>query len=343
MSNKPLLSVIMPVYNAEKWVAESIQSILNQDYNNLELICIDDGSSDNSVEIIKRFQINDNRVKLFEQKNSGVCSARNLGIENAKGDYIAFIDADDIALKNMYSCLINLLEKEQSDISFCAFTRFFPSGKQLTTTEYSFDRLKNNPQDIKYFLYTTPSVINENIIKTKDIHGSCCRSIFKKNIIVQNSIRFTKGITFAEDQVFMLEYLLYCNKISYTDKSFLMYRANTKRWVYRDYYDSHMRLLDRQLFLLDKNKYYSKGEKRKISAYLKYSIYMMITNDELMFKENADDIIKNYDVKLKKMLTLRGLIEKLKVNKDYKKLVLFILLKLKQYKLVVKLFPNKKY
>ena len=90
-----LISIIIPIYNAEKYIERCINSLKNQTYKNIEIICINDGSTDNSLNILKRIAITDNRITIIEQENKGVSVARNKGIESAKGKYIMFLDADD--------------------------------------------------------------------------------------------------------------------------------------------------------------------------------------------------------------------------------------------------------
>ena len=119
--SKKLISVIVPVYNSEKYVNRCIDSILNQTYENLEVILIDDGSSDGSLKICESWAEKDNRIKILKQKNSGVSSARNLGIENASGDYVAFVDNDDWLRPEMYETMLSLAEKEKSDVTVCKF------------------------------------------------------------------------------------------------------------------------------------------------------------------------------------------------------------------------------
>src|SRR5690606_18531829 len=94
-NSNPLISIVVPVYNSEKYLPECIESILNQNYANIELIIVNDGSTDNSLSIAEKFSENDSRIKILSQRNSGVSAARNLGISIAQGDYIGFVDSDD--------------------------------------------------------------------------------------------------------------------------------------------------------------------------------------------------------------------------------------------------------
>ena len=108
MAMSALISVVVPVYNAEKYLDKCIQSIINQKYSNLEIILVDDGSKDNSLELCKKYAESDKRIKVIHKENEGVSTARNSGIEVASGDFIAFIDSDDYIDENMY---FNMMQK----------------------------------------------------------------------------------------------------------------------------------------------------------------------------------------------------------------------------------------
>ena len=128
-----MVSVIIPSYNREKTIERAVMSVLNQTYKDLELIVVDDCSKDNTVEVLK--SIKDDRFKIIElEKNSGACVARNVGVENAQGDYIAFQDSDDEWLLDKLEKQMAIFEKEKVDLVFCAFNRF-GLGEDLTYPE----------------------------------------------------------------------------------------------------------------------------------------------------------------------------------------------------------------
>lgn len=128
-----MVSVIIPAYNREKTIERAVMSVLNQTYKDLELIVVDDCSKDNTVEVLK--SIKDDRLKIIRlEKNSGACVARNVGIENAQGDYIAFQDSDDEWLLDKLEKQMAIFEKEKVDLVFCAFNRF-GLGEDLTYPE----------------------------------------------------------------------------------------------------------------------------------------------------------------------------------------------------------------
>ncbi len=342
---KDLLSVIIPIYNAEQWLGETLDSLCRQIYENIEIICVDDGSSDNSTAVVEKYQERNKRIRLIKQENSGVSQTRNRGIAEAKGKYIAFLDADDLVTETAYADMIDLLESEQSDIVFGRFMRFWPNGKKQYAMEESFLNLVRNPQDIKYFLYSTDSRVEGDKLYTLDIHGSVCRSVFKAEIIQAHTVAFHSELKFAEDQIFVLEYLLHCQKVSFLPQLVIEYRGWTKPWTYKSMYDNMMSLCDYQCAVLEKNTYYTKKQMRSLMGYCRYSAYLAIINAELMFRKDAPAALKEY-YKNKKFASLNSFYDfwqKQKQKKDIKRIFLFILLKLRLFDLVMRLYPNKKY
>ena len=120
-TNKPLISVIVPIYNCARYLPQCIESILAQTYTNLEIILVDDGSTDNSRKICNDYAAMDLRIKVIHQANAGVSVARNIGLKWARGEYIGFVDADDYIAKDMYEYLYSLIFKYQTKISICNY------------------------------------------------------------------------------------------------------------------------------------------------------------------------------------------------------------------------------
>ena len=117
MQNNPLISVIIPAYNVEKYINRCIESIIYQDYKNIEVIIINDGSTDNTREICEQYIKQDKRIRLINTENRGAGSARNTGIENANGKYFSFIDADDFICEHYYSRLYEMIKNTKADIA----------------------------------------------------------------------------------------------------------------------------------------------------------------------------------------------------------------------------------
>ena len=127
----PLFTVVVPVYNVEKYLEKCISSIIGQTYSNIEIILVDDGSTDNSSAMCDRYAEEDSRVTVIHQKNTGVSAARNTGIENANGEYIAFIDGDDYISNQMMECLYNRIVSDHSDVAICGYRCVDDMGHEL--------------------------------------------------------------------------------------------------------------------------------------------------------------------------------------------------------------------
>ena len=129
MKNKPLVSIIVPVYNTASSLPNCLNSIIHQTYPNLEIIIINDGSTDRSAEIIKKYAQKDARIKIIAQSNQGLSGARNSGLKKATGDYVTFVDSDDQIEPDMISDLLNALQNTHADIAVCSFKEIYPNGK----------------------------------------------------------------------------------------------------------------------------------------------------------------------------------------------------------------------
>lgn len=203
---EPLISVIIPVYNAEDRLKDSIESVLNQNYKQIELILIDDGSSDNSLNMCKKYTTLDSRVKVYHQKNAGVSTARNHGIDVSTGEYITFVDADDTIKKNTYSLAVsNLINM---DLDMIIYGMSFDYYK-----DYEF--IKNKNLNIDNFIIRSLSKLRDNFFKLYENNylSSVCNKIIKASIIKDNHLHFKTDIFILEDFKFVLELLEYTEHI----------------------------------------------------------------------------------------------------------------------------------
>lgn len=188
----PLISIVVPVYKVEPYLAPCIRSILRQTYRNFELILIDDGSPDECGAICDDFASRDSRIRVIHQDNGGVSCARNRGIDSAQGEWITFIDSDDLVTPN-YLSSFHLRECTEYDIIMQGL-RCFADGKLLSK--------KDQFEDIKAQLSDCLTK------KMTDIRCPFCK-LFRKDIIKEHNIRFPVGMTYGEDSVFYYSYLLH--------------------------------------------------------------------------------------------------------------------------------------
>lgn len=203
-----LISVIVPVYNVDVYLPECINSLMNQEYTNLEIILVDDGSTDDSGKICDEYQKKDERIKVIHKNNAGVSEARNTGIEESSGEYIAFVDSDDYVDNDYIYVLYKTLLKDNSDLSVCNFTK-------LTKKKSNLDK------NYKYYCVDAETAI-DNMFEGNSIQGYIWCKLFKKNII--RKIKFDSNIKVCEDLLFVVEYLKCSTKVSCTSSKLYYYR-----------------------------------------------------------------------------------------------------------------------
>ena len=196
--NDAMVSIIIPVYNVKDYISDCINSICTQTYKNLQIIIIDDGSTDGSSEICRSLAENDKRILYIHQDNNGVSSARNIGLDNAKGKYICFADGDDLLLPN---CVEALIEKASDDNSLI-ISRYQKIDEKKTvickSIEYPEEKINN-----------TDAMDNLLELDSKfGYQGFLWNKLFMNEIIQKNKLRFTKGIIYNEDRLFVFQYLM---------------------------------------------------------------------------------------------------------------------------------------
>lgn len=204
-----LISVIVPVYNVEKYLSQCIKSILNQTYTNLELILVDDGSTDNSGKICDEFSSFDNRVRVIHKINGGLSSARNVGIESAGGDYYSFIDSDDYVENTFLECLYKKIVQENADICECSFFRL---RRNRMIKERLFDYEILDPETAVRRLLATPY---ESFIVIWN-------KLYRKELF--DKIRFPEG-KLHEDEYTTYKLIYESNKIVYVNMNLYIYRV----------------------------------------------------------------------------------------------------------------------
>ena len=237
----PLVSVIVPVYNVENYLKECLDSLINQSYNNIEVIIIDDGSTDNSSNILKEYT--QDFVKVYTQENAGQSAARNFGIDKATGKYLLFVDSDDYILKETIEELVSLMENDNLDlIRFSAEPFSDDVDYDVYSKQYDFSKyfsegtVYNHEQFLK---------ISANAYST-----SPCLYMVKLDIIKDNNLRFIEGIL-HEDEIFTLELFFNIQSASYTNKQYYKRRyrsgsvmTTSKNSNMQKSFDSYCTVLD---------------------------------------------------------------------------------------------------
>lgn len=202
-------SIIIPVYNAEKTIARCLESLLQQGYDNAEIVIVNDGSKDNSGQICRKYEEEYSNIRYYEKENGGVSSARNMGIERAKGDYICFVDSDDYVLDNYFNVLDKYL-----DFDLVVFS--YKNETMTATNFYSY------PQALLKSKSTQDCI--EYLISKRN--GAPWNKRFKRSIIEQKNIRFPVELSIGEDFIFGLEYMLMTTKCIMLDN--VLYCVDTR-------------------------------------------------------------------------------------------------------------------
>ena len=215
------LSVIIPVYNVEKYLKECLDSITRQTVKDIEIICVDDGSTDNSPDILKEYQKKDSRIKIITKENGGQASARNLGIKEAQGEYIAFIDSDDFIEEEMLEKLYTKANDDNLDIAMC----------KIATYNNQTGEIKDN---VWYYMLGIFRDFEKDVFNHKDTKEFTCNiavtpynKIYKTSLIKDNDILFPEGLIF-EDEKFFYDIYLRAKKVSIIPEFLYYYRVSRK-------------------------------------------------------------------------------------------------------------------
>lgn len=276
MKESPIISVIVPVYNTEQYLECCLNSVLLQTFKDFEVLLIDDGSTDKSGEICDKYALKDSRIRVFHKENGGVSSARNVGLRNAKGKWLTFLDSDDELMLYALDFLINIVN-DHSDID-------------IVLAGYDTVDLKNGiVKSTSELPYTSKIVNRDSAIKLmyRSDFYLCfiCSKLYKNSIIKKNKLFFDETIYYSEDRLFIIQYLCNCrNQIQYTTKSIYKY-------FYRD--NSAMTSLV--------NTFNYKSITGFYATLLMYKALKDIgtTKDNIFYA--LEDVINSYDYTLKRM------------------------------------------
>lgn len=237
-----LISIIVPIYNAEKYISRCIDSLLNQTYKNIEIILINDGSQDNTYDIIKEYEAKYDFIFCIHTENKGVSHARNLGMKKAKGRYITFVDADDALFSDGLEKLFNLMTKCNPDVAI---------GTGI--------RLKDDKESILYKESNQISLWEEDTIMVYLLNNhsssqSVCRKLYKKEAL--DNIFFEEGRKVNEDVFFIFECFRNCKKIAYQD--IMVYKCyltpdSASRSEFSEKYFDILYFADKKIEIINKN------------------------------------------------------------------------------------------
>lgn len=228
MMQDKIVSIILPVFNAERFLPQCLDSILGQSYLQWELIAVNDGSKDRSLEILKSYEKRDDRIHIISKKNEGVSIARNVALSQVRGEYIYFVDSDDIVMQDALSILIRTLESNNATFVKSDFLPINEHGKQLFINKKQGIRRRYEGKIIDSEMFYSKILMDEFFLWT---------CLFRRDIIEKNKIRFIPHCRLMEDAAFIVEYLLHSSRNVYKDACVYGYRKyeGTASEVNKDY------------------------------------------------------------------------------------------------------------
>lgn len=318
-----LFSIIIPCYNVEKYICRTIDSVLNQTFNNYEIILINDGSKDNTGKILDEYRKKEKRIKVIHQENKGVSEARNIGIKKALGKYIYFLDGDDTIDENLLLKANEIFDtKEVNCISF---------GYKMV---YEDEKLKKDYCNVSYNNQKFSSREFLSLFFYKKINQHICSFIIEKKIIEKNNLKFNSQLIRGEDLDFQTRLLLNNFKIFYVSFPYFKYCMRKGSAVYRKVSSNIFEFMN----TLEENRelFYCNG-------FLKEYDYYFIVNFFYIIKEIADKgYEKNNFVEVYKKLKKYDYILENNNFKNLKLTILKYLYKMRLIFLIFKCFNNKK-
>lgn len=280
MNYHPLVSVIIPVYNSEKYIVQAIESVINQTYKNLEIIVINDGSTDNSFEILQKYKT---KVRLYSQENKGASSARNIGLESAKGDYIQFLDADDMLDAGKIESQIILMDRGDLDVlSFGTWIRFSSTlnDKKLCTQKINKDYLV--PYKLLIDMWNGKGMIQP---------GAWLAS---KQLLLKAGI-WNEQLSLNDDGEFFCRVILASKKVIYCEKAVVYYRSELMNSLSKRLnFDSLISLLFSLDCYVSNSVYYSHDIELRKALAINYSnfIYQFHSINTSLCKKAEKSIFK---------------------------------------------------
>lgn len=272
-STNPKISVIIPVYKAEKYIHKCITSLFNQTFKDYEILLIDDGSPDNSGKICDYYAQKDTRIRVVHKENGGVSSARQCGIDHAKGEYTIHVDPDDWVEPTMLEELYHKALEDNADMVICDFIKYYSETKQVY--------IKQEPTSLNH------DIVLKNLFQ--HLQGSCCNKLIKRICYNKYNIKFPENFNLYEDLYVCACILKHPINISYLNKAFYYYSINTNA-------TSMVKCIDYKTLKEDSFFFETMNELLKdlghinllFKRYISYSIvlkalkYKNLTNDEFL-------------------------------------------------------------
>lgn len=235
-----MVSVIVPVYNVEKYLPACIESVINQTYSEWELLLVDDGSTDNSGKICDEYAQKDKRIKVFHKENGGVSSARNLGLDNMEGNFCITLDSDDLIHPKLLEDAVKIVMDTQSDVVIF--------GYEKVNEDFSFIYNHQTPNKIEFDILSTDEVINEILIGGR-FRMLACNKLYRKEL--WENIRYPIGRKYGDDTSVTYQLMSRCSKAAYISNTYYYYRNVENSALHTEISEQNLQLFDSYSEMLD--------------------------------------------------------------------------------------------
>lgn len=251
--DKKLISIVMPAFNAEKWIKAAIESIQKQTYSNWELIIVNDGSTDNTQGVCEAYCKKDKRISVIKQKNKGVCSARNCGMQQIKGEFFIIIDSDDVLLENAIETYVDIAIKDDCDIVICGYIYNFNGIKTIRTVDKAISFIPNG------------SVNTEEVgmLADRAMLAPPWNKLYKKKF---SDLRYDTLLSINEDLLFSLEAIKNAKRVTVIEESLYEYIIQNELSLSKIFHSEFPETLDKVLMVIIGNKY--SDIKKEIATWL---------------------------------------------------------------------------
>lgn len=281
----PMFSIIVPVYNTEKYINQCLDSILNQKYKNFELILVDDGSTDGSSKICDEYAVHNDNVHTFHKENGGLSDARNFGIIHSRGEYLLFIDSDDFIAKNSLKSIEKYVSKTNMDVCFLKGYKYYE---------------KNNIQELDedFFLLQAngKEYIQKYVSQLKKLPASACTKLINRKFALNNNLFFVKGM-YSEDVEWFVRLMKCVENFGALNTPYYYYRQNRQGSITNSVTEKNINSMV-DIFEIHAKKNENKVEDSYVNNYLAYEYIIMLAEYMNLPKNNQKKVKKNvYDYK----------------------------------------------
>jgi len=301
----PIVSVIIPVYNTETYVANAVKSICNQTVKAVQIILVDDASSDHSLKVCKKLASEDERIEVYQhEKNRGVSAARNTGLSHAKGKYIAFVDGDDYIDKDMLELLVELMDDTETDLTVCGhYVNDIPQMGEM-----------NNRKKM-YSLECAKKIAG---YKGSLVKGYVVNKLFKKELIDLYQLRFNEQVHICEDAIFCQQYVKHCRMINYDPIAKYHYVRRKGSAMCGGITEKRMSVLETYPIIMEIGRDYKDQELNEILRINYFNHYISILKDVVKYpsekqKEYGDRVFPYIKKNLSHVLTSKHMTFKRKI------------------------------